>query len=475
MTSKAIESMSTCSRSPSFHSRRTCWQCSRVACMGRNTSPRKPTPASRSLSSRLDPHAASSALRPFLLDNLSGPASLPAFASSSRSQTPASDMPAQKRSIDEASGPSTPNSQGLSKNKKRRARRSGEYVGGRFAQKTKRKNEAAGAGDEDLEEGEVVEGNFDDLFMVDTTPAAVKEKDRFVGAPTPLRTTVSDEEGAVAALVLSAATGGRDSPARTDEAGEGSERSRGGVDDGMESDEAMRIFAKEVAMTDDEDEDGASSAEDDEQEAVDGEGLMLYDNEEELEKAIQGRIVDDSAAPVRPLPSPAVPMQPDPKSATGDGTLLQGGRLDEDVRAVRRRVATRPLSRQRLLTFSLHQSLVIRRETARIRSASSAARSIRITRLAIALWRSSARLAARAAILRGCASCSLSLRLSPDAWFSTGLYDNPSFARGLRPAMQRVLELESHYNCASFLATLCRILPDAVCRSAELPVTLAHL
>jgi hypothetical protein len=216
-------------------------------------------------------------------------------------------MPAQKRSLNEASGPSTPNSQGPSKSKKRRARRSGEYVGGRFAQKTTRKNEAAGAGNEDLEEGEVVEGNFDDLFMVDTTPAAVKEKDRFVGAPTPLQTSVSDGEGAVTPLVLSAARGEGESPAMTDEAEDGSERSRGKVDDGMESDEAMRIFAKEVAMTDDEDEDGASSAEDDEQEAVDGEGLMLYDNEEELEKAIQGRIVDDSAAPVRPLPSRPCP------------------------------------------------------------------------------------------------------------------------------------------------------------------------
>ncbi|BGO88567.1 hypothetical protein NBRC10512_002656 [Rhodotorula toruloides] len=259
--------------------------------MGRNASPKKPSPASRSLSSRLTPLAASSP-QPSTLTFVKPSASAPTTASLpiSRSQTPVSDMPAQKRSLDDAAGPSTPAA--LSKSKKRRARRSGEYVGGKFAQRAKKESGAANAGDDgDLEEGEVVEGNFDDLFMVDTTPAAVKEKDRFVGAPTPLRGNNDGSEELEEPNVLLPSEAKVTSGAGS----EASDPTRAFVDDGMESDEAMRIFAKEVAMSEDEDEEETSG---DDDESVAGEGLMLYDNEEELEKAIQGRIVDDSSAPV---------------------------------------------------------------------------------------------------------------------------------------------------------------------------------
>ncbi|KAJ8297226.1 ATP-dependent permease MDL1, mitochondrial [Rhodotorula toruloides] len=252
---------------------------------------RKSSPASRSLSSRLTPLAASSP-QPSTLTFVKPSASAPTTASLpiSRSQTPVSDMPAQKRSLDDAAGPSTPAA--LSKSKKRRARRSGEYVGGKFAQRAKKESGAANAGDDgDLEEGEVVEGNFDDLFMVDTTPAAVKEKDRFVGAPTPLRGNNDGSEELEEPNVLLPSEAKVTSGAGS----EASEPTRAFVDDGMESDEAMRIFAKEVAMSEDEDEEETSG---DDDESVAGEGLMLYDNEEELEKAIQGRIVDDSSAPV---------------------------------------------------------------------------------------------------------------------------------------------------------------------------------
>ncbi|BGP21295.1 hypothetical protein JCM10295v2_000167 [Rhodotorula toruloides] len=204
-------------------------------------------------------------------------------------------MAPQKRPLDDAAGPSTPASQGVSKNKKRKPRRSGEYVGGKLAQKTKRKNGVADTGDEDLEEGEVVEGNFDDLFMVDTTPAAVKEKDRFVDAPTPLRQTAHGDDEVANPHALSGSEGKEISRAGTGGGEQGvSELTRLGVEEGTERDEAMHIFAREVAMMDEEDEDGTS---DEEEEVVNGGGLMLYDNEEELEKAIQGRIVDDSSAP----------------------------------------------------------------------------------------------------------------------------------------------------------------------------------
>ncbi|GAA6009018.1 uncharacterized protein JCM10292_001759 [Rhodotorula paludigena] len=264
--------------------------------MGRNT-PKKASPAPRSLSSRLGLAATPAAPSPLRVE--STPAATSRSASTSRTASPASTsaataMPAQKRAFDDDAGPSTPAAgaaAAAAKKAKRRPRRKGK--GPALAL-----NGTPGGKDDDedaLEEGEVVEGDFSDLFVVDTTPAAVKDKDRFQpteAQPSPLKAGAApalaeEEDSATLPLAVSE---GKELAADTDDAP---------VDDAaMDSDDVMRAFAQEVSLTDDgsEDDDDGSSSSDDE----DGlsEGLMLYDNEDDLKKAIQGRIVDDSSAPV---------------------------------------------------------------------------------------------------------------------------------------------------------------------------------
>lgn len=228
-------------------------------------------------------------------------------------------MPAQKRAFDDAVGPATPGGAGVgstsSSNRSRpdkRSRRQKRKATQPPADTGKESEATATAtGDADLEEGEVVEGDFSDLFMVDTTPAAVKPKDRFVPTETPNAATPSKKDtGEPEDLVskpLAAAAERKELPL--------AETSMPGADDdesALDSDDAMRIFAREVAMTDDSDNaedenDDSDSDEEDEDEPAEeddfgaavGQGLMLYDDEEQLQQAIQGRIVDDSAAPVR--------------------------------------------------------------------------------------------------------------------------------------------------------------------------------
>ena len=225
-------------------------------------------------------------------------------------------MPAQKRAYDDPVGPATPAPAGSASSSSGRTRPDKKS---RRQQRRKEKQAAAptlplnsngtstprSTKDADLEEGEVVEGDFSDLFVVDTTPAAVRPKDRFLGeqsASTPLKGSKEPQGDAedLVTLPMAAGEGKELVPEETKEAREDAAA--------LDSDDAMRIFAQEMAMTDDsdddndsDDDDDASDEEGDEFGGAAGQGLMLYDDEEELQKAIQGRIVDDSAAPVRPV------------------------------------------------------------------------------------------------------------------------------------------------------------------------------
>ncbi|GAA5876563.1 hypothetical protein JCM3774_003140 [Rhodotorula dairenensis] len=278
--------------------------------MGRTASPKKPSVSSRSLSSRLGVVSAPSPLR------FGSSSTSAASPSASTNSTPApaqqAEMPAQKRAFDDAAGPATPAPPGSAASSAGRTRPDKKS---RRLQRRKDKqistlpsnnhnsstNTPKSTADADLEEGEVVEGDFSDLFVVDTTPAAVKPKDRFVGDEsnsTPLRPKIRSEGDAedLVALPMAAAEGKELLAVETAEAAE-----RGPA--ALDSDDAMQIFAREVAMTDDsdndddDDDDDASDEDQDEFGGAAGQGLMLYDDEEQLQKAIQGRIVDDSAAP----------------------------------------------------------------------------------------------------------------------------------------------------------------------------------
>ncbi|GAA5891867.1 hypothetical protein JCM8208_002917 [Rhodotorula glutinis] len=253
--------------------------------MGR-TPIRKAAPQSRSLSSRLSsalPSGTSTPSRPSPLQF--------DFAPPTTDTDTQSTMPAQKRFFDDPVGPATPASAAAkdgSGKKPRRTRRGG------VAHKRARAAEASKQdGDEDVEDGQQVDGDFDDLFMVDTTPAAVREQDRFVPTPSaaadsPLK---KGKDGEQEEDMLTAPVAQSEGKALS--ADEDGDRT-------MDSDDAMRAFAREVAETDD---DGLSDESDESDEDEDDAPTPvvpapLYDNEEDLQKAIEGRIVDDSSAPV---------------------------------------------------------------------------------------------------------------------------------------------------------------------------------
>ena len=169
--------------------------------------------------------------------------------------------------------------------------------------------------------------------MVDTTPAAVREKDRFVPsvaeADTPLKKgskSQGEEEDMLTAPVAQAE--GKELPADHEEAE---------ADETMDSDDALRAFAREVADTDDEDEDDEEDSSDEEDDEEEEEALpqALYDNEADLQKAIEGRIVDDSSAPVCCAPL-SLPRAPCSHPEAGHGPLLQRGRPHKDLRPLRR-------------------------------------------------------------------------------------------------------------------------------------------
>jgi hypothetical protein len=183
---------------------------------------------------------------------------------------------APKRTIDEVEDPTT--STPKSNENKRQARRRAKP--GKRDRIAARLGEEAEAEAGEVEEGEVVEGDFSDLFMFDSTPSAVSKKNAYVSEPTADETNVKKEEEDV--------TGG---------VAEGNET--------LDETDIMKVFAREVAMTDDEvssddsEDDGESSDEAEVRAPINIEGMMLYDDEEGLKEAIQGKIVDDSSAPVR--------------------------------------------------------------------------------------------------------------------------------------------------------------------------------
>ncbi|KPV77997.1 uncharacterized protein RHOBADRAFT_50520 [Rhodotorula graminis WP1] len=262
--------------------------------MGR-TPVRKAAPQSRSLSSRLGsalPSGASTPSRPSPLQF--------DFAPPTTTDTDSqSSMPAQKRTFDDPVGPATPASAAAkdgSGKKPRRTRRGGvAHKRARAAEATKQD------GGDDDDGGPAVEGDFDDLFMVDTTPAAVREQDRFVPTPSaaaaatdsPLKQGAHGENGEQEEDMLTAPVAQSEGEALpADELAEDEDGDRT-----MDSDDVLRAFAREVADTDDEDlSDESDEDEDDMPTPV--VPAPLYDNEEDLQKAIEGRIVDDSSAPV---------------------------------------------------------------------------------------------------------------------------------------------------------------------------------
>lgn len=337
--------------------------------MGRTASPKKPTTAARSLSSRL--------AAPTLDFSPSAPSplSISSFAPSAAQSSPSSSatMPAQKRTFDDASaGPATPLG-GATKKPKRRGRKPKVPVTGALG-KTKPAGEVE---DGEIEEGEVVEGDFSDLFMVDTTPAAVREEARFVvdtvGEPTPVKGKGGDDDELLITRV--GKKGG-------DEAEEEEEQE----EDDKDEDTAMRLFAKEVQMTEDEDSDGSEGESDEDSESEEGvqpEALLLYDDEAGLRKAIQGKIVDDSSAPVT-------------------GRYYKEADLTKTCVLCGGALALPPFPPHLLSSHlvSSSQSTVTPLATARTNSASSAVRST-ITKRGRAPFRSFAQRAALEVILRG--------------------------------------------------------------------------
>ncbi|GAA6051926.1 hypothetical protein JCM3770_006580 [Rhodotorula araucariae] len=269
--------------------------------MGRTPSAKKPQPAARSLSSRLGSAQPStgastpSAPSPLRFDFGSDPSTATARARSAA-------MPAQKRAFDDAAGPATPSASGKGKKPRRRG---GKAVrAARTAAQARNKNNDDDDGEDDdddedeVEEGQVVEGDFADLFMVDTTPAAVRDKDRFVPVAEgdmPLsKAHEGDEEDMLTAPM--ALEEGRELPADREDKDDTEE------DEAMDSDDALRAFAKEIAETEDDtdeaDDDDLSGDDEEDEASTPGVPMPLYDNEEDLQKAIEGRIVDDSQAPV---------------------------------------------------------------------------------------------------------------------------------------------------------------------------------
>lgn len=124
--------------------------------------------------------------------------------------------------------------------------------------------------DEGLEEGEI-DGDFSDLFMVDTTPSIVAPSIAYVDS-----------------ALISPTKLGKDGEVIEDEP------SLFTLAD-LDQDEAdMLAFADEVAMSESDSEEESEEEDDDDVE-------QLYDDPDTLKRAIAGKITDDSAAKVSEL------------------------------------------------------------------------------------------------------------------------------------------------------------------------------
>ncbi|ORY90181.1 hypothetical protein BCR35DRAFT_134429 [Leucosporidium creatinivorum] len=128
--------------------------------------------------------------------------------------------------------------------------------------------------DDSKEEGEI-QGDFNDLFFMDSTPSVIPAETAYVESA-------------------------QDSPVKAG-AVEGETKMEEKARLLAQEEEDMRIFANEVAMTESEDDDSDDDEEDEEDDgprplpyAED----MLYEDEEALQEAIRGKIIDDSAAKV---------------------------------------------------------------------------------------------------------------------------------------------------------------------------------
>lgn len=161
-----------------------------------------------------------------------------------------------------------------------------------------------------LSQTPIVPADFSNLFVLDSTPSAV---------PTESLYTVQD--GSTVSLAAQ-----------------------------EQEDEEMRIFAIEVAPSDDdllEDED-----EEEDIQEVNVVAMAVYDNPQELEQAIKGKITDDSAAKVSQNPTRR-PLLPSINPIPGHWSLLQGNRSHQELRIVWRRVASSSrLSSPPFLTLS---------------------------------------------------------------------------------------------------------------------------
>ncbi|KAI5478278.1 protein AIR1/2 [Pseudohyphozyma bogoriensis] len=270
--------------------------------MGRLQSPKKPSSTSRTLSTFSPPPSRSPSaspapqLAPDLFAALAPPpppppaSTTPTVASSSttsvppiviskpaspppQAQSPAAAMkrPFAEDSVSPGSTSTSANEQQdlAPKKPKRRRKSKAEKAAARAAAAV-----AAFGGDPNAvpEEGEVDE--FAGLFMVDITPSAIK-----------IEQEVAEEDGKEKSW---------DERQKEDER----ERIR-------EEEEQMRLFAKEVAETSSEEESGDDDS--DEEEEDEGKAEVMYDDENALQKAIQGRINDDSAAKSKDTPLASAP------------------------------------------------------------------------------------------------------------------------------------------------------------------------
>ncbi len=149
------------------------------------------------------------------------------------------------------------------KKKRKQERRDADAAAAAAALATALANTSA-----DLEEGEVEEAP---VFFVDDTPAAVPAGEAFV----------IDTVGDGGAAAKATAEGNDD-------------------DDAINSDEALRIFAGEVQATSDEESEDEEENDIGEQVVftLDGAERHLASTEADLRRAIEGKIVDDSAAQV---------------------------------------------------------------------------------------------------------------------------------------------------------------------------------
>lgn len=205
----------------------------------------------------------------------------------SASAIPAHLMAGQKRPLSD-SARSSPDPVGVappSKKKLKRQRAKDKRDAARTAGRTKGEDDGHDAGSQ---EGEVVQGDFKDLFFVDTTPVVVKldatvQQDAS-GHETPVK---SSGDGRTALTDLSA-----------DVTAEPSENE--------DEDEQFQVFTREMAVSDEDeglmnlDDDSDDDENEDENEDEAGARPFADDVEDEdsLAEAIRGKIVDDSAAKV---------------------------------------------------------------------------------------------------------------------------------------------------------------------------------